>query len=142
LGGDVAARREGLVRALDRVRGAMEVGVRILARDTPATPAPDRSSGRAYMESLVRRTRQFDADRQRGEAVAKELGDSLAGVIREQRVRALESGVGLAAVAYLVPRHDISECQRRVRTFAGTRPDLDFQISGPWPPYGFVDDGQ
>src|SRR5439155_6420148 len=67
----LAERHDELVRALDRVRGRVELGVRVLAERPPAVgEGPDRS-GRAYVLGLV------DAHRRAGRA-AHELHEPLA----------------------------------------------------------------
>lgn len=101
----------------------------------------DRSSGRAYLEALARREERSREARERALALADDIETWLEGRIREQRARPLEPAAGLLAVAHLVDRHDIGNYDERVRAFTSTRPELRFQFSGPWPPYGFVDDG-
>lgn len=135
----VLERRAPLMAGLQRVAGAMEMGVRVVDTDFPADP-PDRSTGRAYLESLARREAKTRVARQRGEAVAEELRQRLDGLIRDQRVRPLGTAEGLVAIAHLVDRHDIGNYTARVRAFSERHADLRFLTSGPWPPYGFADD--
>ena len=135
----IAGRRDHLAATLHRVDGAMEMGIRIT---DPAHEevTPDRSTGRAYLETLARRDARGRAARARGEAVARELIDWIGPLARETRVRALGSTGGLAAVACLVARHDIGDYLARAREFPARHEDLRFHFSGPWPPYGFADD--
>lgn len=135
----VEERREPLVAGLRRVAGAMEMGVRIVDTTTPAEP-PDRSTGRAYLESLARREATSGAARRRGEALAEELRQWLDALVRDQRVRPLGTADGLVAIAHLVDRHDTGNYTARVQTLSERHADLRFLTSGPWPPYGFADD--
>lgn len=133
-------RNERLTRGLERVRGAVEFGVRVL--DPGATEeerAPDRSSGRAYMEGLARREEVAEASRRRGAQVAAALRTSLGELVRDQRVRP-GGRDGLVAIVHLVARHDTGGYSTAVDTFAHRQPDLRFVRSGPWPPYGFAED--
>ena len=132
-------RRETLVAGLRRVAGAMEMGVRVVDPGFPAGP-PDRSTGRAYLESLARREAKTRAARQRGVAVAEELRERVGALVRDQRVRPLGTEDGLVAIAHLVVRHDIGNYTARVQALSERHPDLRFLTSGPWPPYGFADD--
>lgn len=141
----VAERRERLERRLERVRGAMEFGVRVLDPERgdatgSGAEAPDRSSGRAYLEGLARREEETEKTRVRGAEVAAELRSFLGPLIRDHRVRP-GGADGIVAIAHLVARHDTGAYSDRVHTFTDRRSDLRFVISGPWPPYGFADDG-
>lgn len=136
----LAERRPRLEAALERVRGALEFGVRVLdpARTEP-TP-PDRSSGTAYLEGLARRVEVAEQSRRRGAEVAAELRSFLGPVVRAQSVRPGGSGA-IVTIAHLVARHDTGTYGTRLRTFSTRRPDVRLVPSGPWPPYGFTDDG-
>lgn len=141
LAASVRERLSDLTRGLERVAGALEMGVRVLdpahaGEDAP----PDRSTGRAYLEALARREDVAKEARARGAAVARSLADRLSGLVRDMRVRPLGSAAGLVAVAYLVERHDIGNYEAAVGDFAARHEDLRFLFSGPWPPYGFADD--
>lgn len=147
----IAARRERLERSLARVRGALEFGVRVLDPDTPApdpsdpvvrsaAPPPDRSSGKAYLESLAQREEGLEKSRVRGAEIAAELRAFLGPLVRDHHVRPGGSD-GIVAISHLVARHDTGAYSSRVHTFTDRRSDLRFVTSGPWPPYGFADDG-
>lgn len=136
----LAERRTDLSRSLERVRGALEFGVRVVDPSRAQSAAPDRSSGRAYLEGLARREREAEGARARGRRLAAELAAFLDPLVREQRVR--EGGVeSFVAIAHLVERHDTGTYRRRLEEFATGNERLRFVFTGPWPPYGFVDDG-
>lgn len=139
----VRDRLDDLRRGLARVEGAMEMGVRVVdPAHTVEDAPPDRSTGRAYLEALARREGAAKEARARGETVAREMAASLDGLVRDVRVRPLGSASGLVAVAYLVARHDIGSYQAAVGDFAARHKRLGFLFSGPWPPYGFADEGR
>jgi hypothetical protein len=71
--------------------------------------------------------------------VAADLRSFLGDRIRDQKVRP-GGGEGLVAIAHLVARHDTGGYSDAIGTFSDRHPDLSFVTSGPWPPYGFVDD--
>ena len=134
-------RRESLASALRRVDGAMEMGVRVMDPDRADEP-PDRSTGRAYLEALARRDAGTRAARERGAAIAAELEEWLGPLVVESRARPLGTAAGLVAISMLVARHDTGDYNARVRRFPDRYPELRFLFSGPWPPYGFADDGR
>lgn len=133
-------RRPRLERSLERVRGALEFGVRVLDPGGGDPPPPDRSSGTAYLEGLARRVELAEQSRRRGAEVAAELRSFLGPLVRAQDVRPGGSGA-LVTIAHLVDRHDTGTYGTRLRTFTSRRPGVRLVFSGPWPPYGFTDDG-
>lgn len=133
-------RRPRLEQGLERVRDAVEFGVRIIDPNAAELQAPDRSSGRAYMEGLALREEEAEKARRRGAELATELRTFLGPAIRDQAVRP-GGAAALVAIAHLVERHDTGTYSTRLRTFSIGRPELRFVCSGPWPPYGFTDDG-
>ena len=137
----IGKREAPLMRALERVAGAMEYGVRILdpAMDEPV-PEPDRSSGKAYMEGLARRGRQRMDVEARAEALGEELRVALGDSIRDQKVQPLAAAPGLASVSHLVDRHRTGGYRERLKEFESRYPALKFVATGPWPPYGFADE--
>jgi hypothetical protein len=139
LAASLERRRSDLNRSLDRVQGALEHGVRIFDAAAPEPAAPDRSSGRAYLEALARREAAAASDRRRGETIAAELRDHLGPLVRLGTVRPAGDR-GLVAIAHLVDRHDTRAYSERLDAFPGRHPGLRFVRSGPWPPYGFVDE--
>lgn len=138
LAGAIGARAEPLARTLERIAGAVEFGVRIADPAkvaAGAVPTPAESTGREYLERLAERDR-LDP---RGEDLARQLRGATAGLVREERVEPLPSAHGLVTVAHLVDRKDIAAYRAAVTGFRDRFGDLRFLISGPWPPYSFVE---
>jgi Gas vesicle synthesis protein GvpL/GvpF len=126
----LAERHGELVRGLERVRGRVELSVRVLGREGPE-PAPGQVGGREYL--LGRR-----AALQRAERAAGEVHEPLAALAREARLRAPATPPAIFAAAYLVDRGGVDEFKDRVRALAAARHDLSIVGTGPWPPYTFV----
>jgi hypothetical protein len=133
----LAERQDPLQRALQRVDRALEFGVRVLDPAHHASP-PDRTTGRAYLEALALRARQDEADGARGLDVAAALRARLGPLVRDERVEPGGAGT-LAAIAHLVARHDTGKYRDTIMEYAKERPELRFLVTGPWPPYGFVE---
>lgn len=139
------ARRAELERALARVTGAGEHGIRISekagsiatgAGDAPGTEAHG-PAGRAYLERVRARLHAQEAHEHAAAAVGAELEEALGDAIREQRVEPLPPEKGLASVAHLVARERENRYRERVREFAMRRPELELVETGAWPPYSF-----
>ena len=134
------SRQEEWRRALDRVRGCVEVGVRASLRPPPPPPAavPASSSGtESGAEYLHRRS----AEHERAQAVAGAVHAPLAAVASTSDAN-LGAGVSpLFAASYLVPDPELDRFKRVVSRLTVEHPELAIVCTGPWPPYSFVDDG-
>jgi Gas vesicle synthesis protein GvpL/GvpF len=126
-------RRDELVAALDRVRGAVELSIRVVAAGrAPAPPdPPEAGSGAAYLR--VRAEAEADRDR-----AARALHEPLAAHARESaegRLRPPE----LFRAAYLVDRDAIDSFVAEVARLQSANPGLGILCTGPWPPYSFAE---
>lgn len=135
--------RDALRVALERVRGAVELGVHARATDgddasassrEPAAPgdaeAPPRP-GTAYLEARLRQTRRLQALRAKLsplEGLARAVTD-LAGEHGDDRLRR----------AYLVERSRVDMFLDAVRTIDAAG-HVELVCTGPWPPYSFSGD--
>jgi Gas vesicle synthesis protein GvpL/GvpF len=142
-----------------QVAGCVEWGVRVtrapqpardLARQTTqpwtqaaAVSADDRASGRAFLESKVRRRNAVREEAETLDQHVRTLADTLHEVTRDVRYR-LDATRGTVPVlldaAYLVPRR--SEKRFRAQVRAKSQPLLArgcrVTVTGPWPAYSFV----
>jgi hypothetical protein len=107
-------RRDELTEALDRVRGAVELAVRVAGDGDGHGGAGD---GAVYMRVKTR---------------LLEMHKALSDLARESR----ELAPGRSA--YLVSRADIVAFVARVAALEEANEDLSFLCTGPWPPYSFV----
>jgi Gas vesicle synthesis protein GvpL/GvpF len=131
----LAARRDELLRSLERVRGKVEVGVRVIA-PRPSTDAPDDEvTGRDYLLARVQAHRR---DRQ----AIRELHPPLVSLSEASCVRPSPSGRAIFAGAYLVASDRVDEFRRRAAELAGRQAGIRVAVTGPWPPYSFATEEQ
>jgi Gas vesicle synthesis protein GvpL/GvpF len=116
--------------ALERVRGCVELGLRVLA-DTEDDGSPNGSSGRAYMLGRLDRV-------QTSERIAAEVHEALGADARETTSRVLASPQLLLSAAYLLPRDAVDSFRAALNQTERQHPDLTFVCTGPWPPYSFA----
>jgi hypothetical protein len=142
LQGTVEEQRAELERALARVAGAGEHGVRISEPGmNPGRSGKHESqpnSGREYLERIREKVRAQDEHERRGQALASELEAFLAGTIRAQRVDPLAPERGLVSVSHLVPRERSTAYRVELSRFRERHPELEVLCTGPWPPYSFA----
>lgn len=123
---ELLRRKAEFARALERVRGRVELGVR--AAWIGQRPAGGRAaSGRDYLEHKL----------ELQQATAS-LHEPLARLAVESTVRVLPGPDLTLVAAYLVDREAVApfreEAERLARTLEGVR----LACTGPWPPYNFT----
>jgi hypothetical protein len=119
----VAGRGGELRAGLERVRGAVELSVRVRARE--AAPLPPAANGRDYLAARAGRSRAATAVHEPLAALA--------------RASAVQHGDELLRAAYLVDRRAVERFAARVRDLQEERPELALLCTGPWPPYSFAE---
>jgi Gas vesicle synthesis protein GvpL/GvpF len=130
----LTARRDELVRSLERVRGKVELGIRMI----PARPIRSgavRRSGRGYLLGRVHAHR-------RCEQAIQEVHPPLVALSAASCIREPTRPPAIFAAAYLVEADRVSKFRRRADRLARGQPGLQVMVSGPWPPYSFATDAQ
>jgi hypothetical protein len=133
----------GFTTDLERVRGCVELGLRVLWDDVPASmpdckPAASSDSGRDYMMSRLEDEREFQLRRQQAEAFAANIHAPLARLADDSTCRLLVAPSPYLTAAYLVKREDVAAFRQGVRSLGSTYPELRLLCTGPWPPFSFV----
>jgi hypothetical protein len=118
-------RHDELVAGLDRVRGAVEVALRVRARE-PAQPA-EGLSGREYLDAKGGPAR-----------TANHVHEALAELARESVVHTRDD---LLRAAYLVERGEVEAFVAAVRRLQEAHSDVALLCTGPWPPFSFASRG-
>ena len=133
-------RRDEFDRALQRVRGAVELGVRATAADArlsgAASPPPGRSgSGTDYLMSRLGQQR-------RHEDIATRVHEPLARIARESVTRSGFAERGAIKAAYLVDTDRVEAFRGRVEELGRELDGASIVCTGPWPPYSFASSEQ
>jgi hypothetical protein len=125
----VAEQADALRLALDRVRGCLELGLRVLSE--PSDSGPTGQSGREYMLDRLDR-------RNRVQRLADEVHAPLAALARAETRTVAATPQLLLSAAYLVPRDALERFQSAVQELEDIHPELSLACTGPWPPYSFA----
>lgn len=123
----VRERTPKLAESLERVRGRVELGVRVVGEQPDAGPA---ETGREYLEA-----------RRQEVGIVDDVHETLAGQARAASL-GRSGGQLVLSGAYLVGPEGIPDFLRAVEELEAAHPRLSFALTGPWPPYSFagVDD--
>lgn len=134
---------------LNRVRGRVEIGLRVLwdgdgsrspnvGGRRPLTDRVPTLSGRSYMLARLEEERRAQAWNRRAKALAMEIHKPLAHLATESTQQVLVTPRLLLTAAYLIGREQVAVLQQEVEALGNTHPSLRLLCTGPWPPYSFV----
>jgi len=134
----VLAERGGEFRAgLDRVRGAVELGVRALIEREPedaSEEAPGAArgggAGTAYMLDRLETAR-------RGDEILARIHEPLAELARDASRRLGQRLGPQLTASYLVDRERVDAFRARVEKLDDGIAEVTIVCTGPWPPYSF-----
>jgi hypothetical protein len=133
------AHRDEFVTALQRVRGCVEMGIRIVCTTPSQQPVAPASTGSEYMAAKLAQQRQQETAKQRAEELIHLLTEKHRWPRSTRRARTLENS--MFSSAYLVPTAQIELFRSAVREAANSAgPDVRILCTGPWPPYHFTPD--
>lgn len=139
-----AAHRDEFRAALSRVRGHVELGVKVWARATTAETTDRAATGREYLERRRRAREEMAEARATVDERLRSIHARLVATAAESRLnrpqpRELTGDRREMAMnaAYLVPTGDES-LVAEVERLRNEHPDLVFEVTGPWAPYNFV----
>lgn len=149
--------RDGYSVERDRVRDCVEFAVRVLLEPSHGAASPDvaerRSaerepesghasatpSGTAYLKARARELRETECVLDTARELAGRLNGELAELVRESRTEVVSRPAG-AALAHLVQRGRMDSYATRAQDAASRLKSARAVVTGPWPPYSFVDD--
>jgi Gas vesicle synthesis protein GvpL/GvpF len=125
-------RGDELLRALERLRGHVELGLRVIQRpgSKPDFDDAGERSGRAYLLARA-------AHHRRAEEAARDIHAPLADLAAESRLRERAAPPAILVAAYLIDARAEDDLRRRADELAAQHEDLHVVVTGPWPPYNF-----
>ena len=158
-----ASNESELSETLARVRGCVEMGVKLMGKakgkaqktkgeseaegressgasheisgDSPSSAAVGR--GTAFLLKKRREVLGEEDARLRAEELAAWIAAGVAGLVRESAVRVSPAEAIAVRAAHLVERGRVAEYRARLRELGAGREGLRILTSGPWPPYSF-----
>lgn len=147
-----ANNREALLASLARVRGSVEMSVKIIwnpdetkrEQEGEAPAQPDETGeenrqgkGTAFLAAKRREILGDEFLKDRAEEIAAWLRERFQGTTIEADVRVSPTETLIVRAAFLVQRNKLDNYRRIVEEAQREREKLRFLTSGPWPPYSF-----
>lgn len=144
----VEGRATALAAALARVRGRVEMSVKLMEKPGVGSQESEVRSRKAEVESaagagtafLLKKRRELlgeEGARRRAEEAAAWLASGVGDLARETAERLSPPEAIFVRAAHLVERERVAEYRARLRALAAGRVGLRLLTSGPWPPYSF-----
>jgi hypothetical protein len=130
----VEPRRDDLMAALERVRGAVELSLRVIAVEERAEGggATAAASGVEYLRDRARLAAAQDS-------VIQAIHEPLSLLARASVVRRPRDSSERLRSAYLVSRDAVETFAAGVGRLQEASPALRLLCTGPWPPYSFAE---
>jgi hypothetical protein len=139
LAGKLAPRAGELARALDLVRGCVQMTLRIFGEPT-LSAASDPACGEASLGPGARYLAQRRRDQERARSLPEiaPLREVLEPLVRAERTERHTVAPLLGTAFHLVPRDRTNDYLAALEEGRARLPDHRVQASGPWPPYAFA----
>lgn len=133
---ELRPRSAELADALARVRGRVEVGVRLLARED--TPEPRSEQVAEVAGPGARYLLERLGERREAARKLELVRSRLAPLAIAERSRLLPGPGTPATAAFLVERSDLERFRREAQELEREFHDVALICTGPWPPYNFA----
>jgi hypothetical protein len=135
----IAPHAAELKAGLERVRGCVELGLRVLwPQEQAAISANAHATGRGYMLARLAEERRRKAMEEEAGPLFDRVHNDLAPLARESTRSMSSSARPVLTAAYLVELDNIERFRNRVREVRGSDAKFRVLCTGPWPPYNFV----
>lgn len=149
----VSAWRAQVLEALARVDGCSELGVKVYQRQDEQAGVPEpvpaasagAGAGAAYLQKLKADAQRRETRSQTLTATVEQVHHRLsAGAVASRRHPVQDprlsghAGQMVLNGAYLVGADATERFRGQVADVAADHPDLELEMTGPWPPYSFV----
>ena len=126
---------------VERLRGKAEMHIKLLVDDTcPGTmPGVMRDCvGKEYLTSLRESASRQRERQSRARALSIQMHRMFLPLAEEITCKRMESGKMLLDIAHLIDNKFVELYQNKYSTATLEMKDCSMQLSGPWPPYHFV----
>ena len=134
-----------LMQSLERVRGRVELALRVLDPTRLAEPpivrprAAEVANGRGYMQALLVAEQAASRQRAATEALVEQITAVLTPLADAVVQARSDRPQQLLKLAYLLPRERIAAMRERIASLQAAHPTLAFLATGPWPAYSFAE---
>ena len=124
---------------VERLRGKAEMHLKVLVDDTcPGNSCRDMTVGQGYLTSLRESASRQRERQSRARALSVQVHRMFLPIAEEITCKRMESGKMLLDIAHLIDNRTVERYQNKYSTATLQMKECRMQLSGPWPPYHFV----
>ncbi len=124
---------------VERLRGKAEMHLKVLVDDTcPGNSSRDMTVGQGYLTSLRESASRQRERQSRARALSVQVHRMFLPIAEEITCKRMESGKMLLDIAHLIDNRTVERYQNKYSSATLQMKECRFQLSGPWPPYHFV----
>ena len=135
----VRSNQKHFLANVERLRGKAEMHLKVLADDTcPGNSARDMTVGQQYLTSLRESASRQRERQSKARALSIQMHRMFLPLAEEITCKRMESGKMLLDIAHLIDNRTVERYQNKYSSATHELKDCRMQLSGPWPPYHFV----
>ena len=124
---------------VERLRGKAEMHLKVLVDDTcPGTSERDLTVGQQYLTSLRASAARQRERQSRARALSVQMNRMFLPIAEEISCKRTDSGKMLLDIAHLIDNKLVERYQNKYSSALQELKECRMQLSGPWPPYHFV----
>lgn len=124
---------------VERLRGKAEMHLKVLIDDTcPGNSLRDMTVGQQYLTSLRESATRQRERQSKARALSVQVHRMFLPLAEEISCKRMESGKMLLDIAHLIDGRTVERYQNKYSSATQTMKECRMQLSGPWPPYHFV----
>ncbi len=124
---------------VERLRGKAEMHLKVLVDDTcPGNSARDMRVGQQYLTSLRESASRQRERQSKARALSVQMHRMFLPLAEEITCKRMESGKMLLDIAHLIDNRTVERYQNKYSSATQELKECRMQLSGPWPPYHFV----
>ncbi len=135
----VRSNQKHFLANVERLRGKAEMHLKVLVDDTcPGNSARDMTVGQQYLTSLRESASRQRERQSKARALSIQMHRMFLPLAEEITCKRMESGKMLLDIAHLIDNRTVERYQNKYSSATHELKDCRMQLSGPWPPYHFV----
>jgi len=124
---------------VERLRGKAEMHLKVLVDDTcPGNSTRDMTVGQQYLTSLRESASRQRERQSKARALSVQMHRMFLPLAEEVTCKRMESGKMLLDIAHLIDNRTVERYQNKYSSATLELKECRMQLSGPWPPYHFV----
>ena len=136
----IRSNQRQFVANVERLRGKAEMHLKVLVDDTSSDrdmPMPT-SVGREYLHCLHENASRARERQTKARAVFTQMHRMFAPLDEDITCKRMDRGKMLLDIAHLIDHKSVERYQNKYSSASLTMKECKMQLSGPWPPYHFV----